>query len=113
MIGFNSYRFDFVYLLPHILDRWGTDTVLIGSTTDIKFLSSLNVKWDDLRSLMGNCGSLKEAAKVFSSETLQKGDLDFTKIKTLQDVAASEDEIKKYLYNDVALLAVIHQNYFK
>ena len=63
--GFNAYKFDYVYLLPHILKRFRDSTILVGSPTDIKMLHSDNIRWEDLRALLGGSGSLRGFAESF------------------------------------------------
>ena len=104
--GFNAYKFDYIYLLPHILELWPDQTILIGTPTDIKMLHSANVKWEDLRALLGNAGSLRGFAESFHLE-IQKGELDFAKIKDMAAATFYRSEIETYLVKDVALLPLI------
>ena len=39
VVGFNSHRFDAIYLLPKLFKVFGDSVNLVGSCTDIKILS--------------------------------------------------------------------------
>jgi hypothetical protein len=55
--------------------------------------------------------SLRQAAKCFAGDTAQKGDFDYSRIKSWDDIPACYDEVKEYCEQDVISLEGVFTGY--
>ena len=91
---------------------WGTQTTLTGNKTNIKVLRTGNVRWEDLRSMLGGAGSLRNIASSFSVP-LTKGDFDFSLVHNHDDAKFHQQSLLKYLEKDVMLLPMIRESFMQ
>lgn len=111
LMAFNGLKFDYQYLLPHMLAVWGSRVRLTGSRTNIKVLRAGNVWCDDLRMLFGGSGSLRRLTAAFlpADSDLHKGEFDFSRVRSFADVTTHRAALEVYLRRDVLSMCALHR----